>query len=40
LPIKNIYFLAGLEIGIPVTAKWDSTYESATGSTTSQMLHV
>ncbi len=41
LPVKNIYFLAGLEIGIPVTAEWDYTYyESVTPPTTTTIIGV
>jgi len=35
IPLRNLYFLAGLEIGVPVTAEWDYTYfESLTPSST------
>lgn len=35
IPLRNLYFLAGVEIGIPVTTKWDYTYtESLTPSST------
>lgn len=35
IPLRNLYFLAGLEIGVPLTAEWDSTYfVSSTSSET------